>query len=58
VTQAEAMDDALRLYGEGMALATITECTGISYSGLMKAKKERGIPDRPQRADGTNRSQA
>lgn len=58
VTKVGAMDDALRMYQEGVALAVITERTGISYSGLMTAKKDRGIPDRPQRADGTDRSQA
>lgn len=54
-----ALDDALRMYGEGVALVVITERTGISYSALMKAKKDHGIPNRPQRADGTmRRSQA
>jgi hypothetical protein len=58
VKRAEPVDVALRLYAEGVPLDEITVRAAVSYSALMKAKKERHIPDRPQRADGTMRSGA
>jgi hypothetical protein len=49
------LDEAMRLYQDGASFKHITAETGATTTQIMATKTHRGIPDRPQRTDGTMR---